>query len=118
MLHEQLENVRSTRDYQGRKSVLGLGEPLMICCLQAIKVNAETINNATFRDITAIVIPGIYHFKVEPAVLCSDGIYIDIYIKQVRHTNGFDLDKAELIKAGIGQYFTNDAVTFLEWERR
>ena len=121
MLHEQLQQRHDTSeriiDFQNRKPRFGLGEPLMICCLQAIKVCAETINNATFGDITAIIITGVRHFKAEPAILCSSGIYIDIRIKQVRHTNGFDLTKDELVKAGIGHYINNNWVTFVEWER-
>ena len=103
-------------DYQNRKPKFGLGEPIMICCLQAIKVNPEVLNDA-FGDITGIIIPGIHHFKAEPAILCSSGIYIDMHIKQIRHTNGFDLTKDELIKTGISHYHTNDQVTFVEWER-
>lgn len=89
----------------------------MFCLLPAIKVNAETLNNASFGSVTGIIIVGAHHFKAEPAVLCSSGVYIDIHIKQVRHTNGFDLTKDELVKAGIGHYLTNDQVTFVEWER-
>lgn len=115
--HDSFDSFVSLIDYQSPKSQFNLGERIMICCLQAIKINAETMNAATFGDLTAIVIPEIKQFKAEPAVLCSKGTYIDIYIKQVRHTTGFDLTKDELIKAEITHYLTNDPVTFIEWEK-
>lgn len=114
-LREHDTSVKIT-DFQSRKPRFGLGEPIMIRCLQAIKVNEEVMDKALYADITGVVIPGIKHFKAEPTVLCHGGAYIDIEIKQVRHTNGFDLTKDELIKSGISHYLVNETVTFVEWE--
>lgn len=85
--------------------------------MQALKVGAEIFNDVTFGHITALVVSDIHHFKIGPMILCSSGIYIDIYIKQIRRTSGFDLTKDELIKAGITQYLINNSVTFVEWEK-
>ncbi len=89
----------------------------MVSYLQALKVNIEVLNNAITKDVTALVMQGVHHFKAEPAVLCSGGMYIDITIKQIHHPNGFDLLKDELVKAGIAFWPANELVTFVEWER-
>lgn len=85
--------------------------------VQAIRVDSDTINNATFDHITAIVIPGIKYLDVGSAILCSGGIYIDIRIRHVRHLHRFDLTKDELNKAVLGRGESSELVTYIEWEK-
>lgn len=95
------------------------GEKMEPCNVtQAIHVDCQKFESITDGNITAIIFDGIRHFKATHALIYTDDKHIDIDIKQVRHTIGFDLTKDELIKAGIGHYLTNEPVTFVEWERR
>lgn len=103
--------------FQGQKSRVGLGEPLEMSQLQAIKVDLPTLNSIRFGGHTGIILPGIQHFKSDYAVLCSSGTYIDVYIKQIRHDKGFNLTKDELIKSN-SEYYSDDVVTFVELEVR
>ena len=95
------------------KQLTNRGEKIEICNVtQAIHVDSQKMESIIDDNITAIIFNDIHHFKATHAIIYSDGKYIDIDIKQVRHTILADIQKHETIKANLD--FMEEAITIIE----